>query len=74
MLMFADKVGGWGWTNDDVSKKKISKGKNFSLQAREKSKLIFGIFFQTFLCSTFFVSTFFCVIFRVIHIKLPLII
>ena len=24
MLTFADKVGGWGWPNADVSKKKIS--------------------------------------------------
>ena len=23
MLMFADKLGGWGWPNADVSKKKI---------------------------------------------------
>ena len=28
MMMFDDKVGGWGWLNDDVNKKYIRK-KNF---------------------------------------------
>ena len=37
MLMFADKVGGWGWPNADVSKKKVF-----------KEKLLLGIFFETF--------------------------
>ena len=39
MLIFADNVGGWGWQNADVSKKKekISKEKNFSLHGREKN-------------------------------------
>jgi hypothetical protein len=31
MLMFADKVGEWGWPNADVSKKYIYPWKNFSL-------------------------------------------
>ena len=29
MLMFADMVGGWGWTNADESKKRI-KGKEIT--------------------------------------------
>ena len=28
MLMFVDKVGGWGWTNADVSKKSYPRKKN----------------------------------------------
>ena len=58
MLMFADKVGGWGWPNADVSKKKISKEENFTLRGNEKRELLFGIFFQTFFMRylTFFYS------------------
>ena len=42
MVMFADKVGGWGWPNADVSTKKVS-----------KEKLLFGFFFKTFLSEHF---------------------
>ena len=42
MLMFADKVGGWGWPNADVSTKKVHiQGKN-------------SFFCSTFIISTFF--------------------
>jgi hypothetical protein len=35
MMMFDDKVGGWGWPNDDVSKKYT-----------KKKNLCFGIFLK----------------------------
>ena len=48
MLMFPDKVGGWGWPNAEVSKKKYPRKKLL----REKKKvqvIFFWIFFQPFL-------------------------
>ena len=38
-MMFDDKVGGWGWLNDDVSKKYKRKKTSF---ACEKKKLEFS--------------------------------
>ena len=55
MMMFDDKVGGWGWLNDDVIKKYTRK-KNFCLRA-QKTRLYF--FSNFFLCSNFFMSIFF---------------
>ena len=40
MMMFDDKVGGWGWLNDDVSKKYTRK-KKLLLFAQEKKVEIF---------------------------------
>jgi len=39
MMMFDDKVGGWGWLNDDVINKYTRK-KNFCLRA-QKPRLYF---------------------------------
>ena len=36
MMMFDDKVGGWGWLNDDVIKKYTYKGKNFVCVRRKQ--------------------------------------
>ena len=35
MMMFDDKVGGWGWINDDVIKKYTRKKKRFCLRAQK---------------------------------------
>ena len=45
MMMFDDKVGGWGWLNDDVIKKYTRK-KNFVCMHRKKG----WTFLDFFLC------------------------
>jgi len=40
MMMFDDKVGGWGWLNDDVIKKYTYKEKKLCLPA-QKTRLEF---------------------------------
>jgi hypothetical protein len=44
MMLFADKVGGWGWANADASKnkKKKSKEKTFLCVHRKKSVTFFN--------------------------------
>ena len=55
MMMFDDKVGGWGWLNDDVIKK-YTRIKTLFARAEKK----FGVFLKKlFLCSNFFMSIFF---------------
>ena len=52
MLMFADKVGGWGWPNADVSTKKVSKEKNFFLEFFSKLFFLQYLFYEHFfLCN-----------------------
>ena len=53
MMMFDDKVVGWGWLNDDVIK--IYKEKNFVCANRKKG----WNFLNFFLCGNFFMSVFF---------------
>ena len=36
MMMIDDKVGGWGWLNDDVIKKYTYKEKKLCLRAQKK--------------------------------------
>jgi hypothetical protein len=58
MMIFDDKVGGWGWLNDDVIKKYTRK--KLCLRAQKKK---FGIFLRNFFyVVTFFKSIFFCLI------------
>ena len=52
MMMFDDKVGGWGWLNDDVIKKYTRKKPLFVCTEKKV-----GIFLKKhFLCSNFFMS------------------
>ena len=51
MMMFDDKVGGWGWLNDDVSKKYTKK---ITLAACTEKKV--GIFFKTLFYAVIFFS------------------
>ena len=46
MMMFDDKVGGWGWLNDDVIKKYTRKKKTFVCVHRKQ-----GFFEHFFLCN-----------------------
>ena len=50
MMMFDDKVGGWGWLNDDVIKKYTRKKTLFACTEKKV-----GIFLKKlFLCGNFF--------------------
>ena len=60
MMMFDDMVGGWGWPNDDVSKKYTRK--KLCLRAQKKA----WNFLNFFLCGNFFMSIY-CIIVSVIH-------
>ena len=50
-MMFDDKVGGWEWLNDDVSKK-YTREKTLAVCAEKKGWNIFKKTF--FLCSNYF--------------------
>ena len=46
MMMFDDKVGGWGWLNDDVSKKICTRKKPLFECAEKKVGIFLIIFFM----------------------------
>ena len=49
MLMFADKVGGWGWPNADACQRyeKNFQGKNFPLSVQQNIELFWNFKFNS---------------------------